>query len=127
MKIELKLFKFILLKANSTGRGEKPVREYLEEHYSEETTADEASVLKLVVKALSQVVQSGAQNIEIAVMRPSDKLVIFYYDICYCCFFTPITKIIFFHVCQIIFSLFINIFKNFFLLFFVLGNRDSNF
>ncbi|CAD5206961.1 unnamed protein product [Bursaphelenchus okinawaensis] len=57
--------------ANSTGRGEKPVREYLEEHYNDETTKDEASVLKLVVKALSQVVQSGAQNIEIAVMTPN--------------------------------------------------------
>lgn len=55
--------------ANSTGRGEKPVREYLEEHYSDETIKDESSVLKLVIKALSQVVQSGAQNIEIAVLR----------------------------------------------------------
>uniref|UniRef100_A0A0M3I1V2 Proteasome subunit alpha type n=1 Tax=Ascaris lumbricoides TaxID=6252 RepID=A0A0M3I1V2_ASCLU len=59
--------------ANSTGRGEKPVREYLEEHYSDETIIDEASVLKLVVRSLSQVVQSGAQNIEIAVMKPSDE------------------------------------------------------
>ncbi|EYC32190.1 hypothetical protein Y032_0003g1450 [Ancylostoma ceylanicum] len=58
--------------ANSTGRGEKPVREYLEEHYSDDTIKDEASTLKLVVKALSQVVQSGAQNIEIAVMKRSD-------------------------------------------------------
>ncbi|KAI6228974.1 Proteasome subunit alpha type [Aphelenchoides fujianensis] len=57
--------------ANSTGRGEKPVREYLEEHYNDETTKDEAAVLKLVIKALSQVVQSGAQNIEIAVMKAS--------------------------------------------------------
>ncbi|CAD6184476.1 unnamed protein product [Caenorhabditis auriculariae] len=55
--------------ANSTGRGEKPVREYLEEHYNDETTADEQSTLKLVVKSLSQVVQSGSQNIEIAVMK----------------------------------------------------------
>lgn len=62
-------------KANSTGRGEKPVREYLEEHYSDETIIDEASVLKLVVRSLSQVVQSGAQNIEIAVMKPSDEKV----------------------------------------------------
>lgn len=71
------------LQANSTGRGEKPVREYLEEHYNDETTADEASVLKLVVKALSQVVQSGAQNIEIAVMKLSAEPVIilfFHYD-----------------------------------------------
>ncbi|VDN27988.1 unnamed protein product [Cylicostephanus goldi] len=58
--------------ANSTGRGEKPVREYLEEHYSDDTIKDEASTLKLVVKALSQVVQSGAQNIEIAVMKTTD-------------------------------------------------------
>lgn len=57
--------------ANSTGRGEKPVREYLEEHYNDETTANESSVLKLVVKALSQVVQSGAQNIEIALIKRS--------------------------------------------------------
>ncbi|KAK6029819.1 peptidase, T1 family [Ostertagia ostertagi] len=58
--------------ANSTGRGEKPVREYLEEHYGDDTIKDEASTLKLVVKALSQVVQSGAQNIEIAVMKKTN-------------------------------------------------------
>uniref|UniRef100_A0A1I7UY67 Proteasome subunit alpha type n=1 Tax=Caenorhabditis tropicalis TaxID=1561998 RepID=A0A1I7UY67_9PELO len=55
--------------ANSTGRGEKPVREYLEEHYSEENTVDEATTLKLVVKSLAQVVPPGSQNIEIAVMK----------------------------------------------------------
>ena len=55
--------------ASSTGRGEKPIREYLEEHYTEDTIKDEASVLKLVIRSLSQVVQSGAQNIEIAVMK----------------------------------------------------------
>uniref|UniRef100_A0A0K0F492 Proteasome subunit alpha type n=2 Tax=Strongyloides TaxID=6247 RepID=A0A0K0F492_STRVS len=59
--------------ANSTGRGEKPVREYLEEHYNEENVKDEAATLKLVVNALSQVVQSGAQNIEIAVMKYDPK------------------------------------------------------
>lgn len=74
------------IQANSTGRGEKPVREYLEEHYKDETIADEAAVLKLVVKALSQVVQSGAQNIEIAVLKPVPgrvrefNLSAFYYD-----------------------------------------------
>uniref|UniRef100_A0A0N5AP40 Proteasome subunit alpha type n=1 Tax=Syphacia muris TaxID=451379 RepID=A0A0N5AP40_9BILA len=59
--------------ANATGRGEKSVREYLEEHYSENTTATEEDVLKLVVKALSNVVQSGAENIEIAVMKSGHK------------------------------------------------------
>jgi len=58
--------------ASSTGRGEKPIREYLEEHYNDETIKDEGSVLKLVIRALSQVVQSGAQNIEIAVMKAAD-------------------------------------------------------
>ena len=61
--------------ASSTGRGEKPVREYLEEHYSDETIKDEDATLKLVIKALSQVVQSGAQNIEIAVMKPNNAAV----------------------------------------------------
>lgn len=59
--------------ANSTGRGEKAVREYLEEHYNDENIKDEASVLKLVIKSLSQVVQSGAQNIEIAVLKADIK------------------------------------------------------
>ncbi|KAI1707961.1 proteasome subunit domain-containing protein [Ditylenchus destructor] len=57
--------------ASSIGRNEKQIREYLEEHYNDETTANEASVLKFVIKALSQVVQSSAANIEIAVMTAS--------------------------------------------------------
>jgi 20S proteasome subunit alpha 4 len=55
--------------ASSTGRGEKPIREYLEEHYTDNNIKDEDSVLKLVIRSLSQVVQSGAQNIEISVMK----------------------------------------------------------
>lgn len=43
---------------NSTGRGEKTVREYLEDHYDSETIKDEKSTLKLVVNALSQVPES---------------------------------------------------------------------
>uniref|UniRef100_A0A915DGU3 Proteasome subunit alpha type n=1 Tax=Ditylenchus dipsaci TaxID=166011 RepID=A0A915DGU3_9BILA len=57
--------------ASSIGRNEKQIREYLEEHYNDENTASEATVLKFVIKALSQVVQSSAQNIEIAVMTAS--------------------------------------------------------
>ncbi|CAJ0944116.1 unnamed protein product, partial [Mesorhabditis belari] len=59
--------------ANSTGRGEKAVREFLEEQYKDENIQDEQAVLKLVVKALSQVVPSGASNIEIAVMSKTEK------------------------------------------------------
>jgi 20S proteasome subunit alpha 4 len=58
--------------ASSTGRGEKPIREYLEEHYTDDNIKDEDSVLKLVIRSLSQVVQSGAQNIEISVMKNDD-------------------------------------------------------
>lgn len=50
----------------------------MEEHYSEATTDSEGNVLKLVVKALSNVVQSGAENIEIAVMKPGAKKVFFF-------------------------------------------------
>jgi len=57
------------LLAGSIGRSEKQVREYLEANYGDETTVDETAVLRLAVKALTPVVQSGAQNIEISVMR----------------------------------------------------------
>jgi 20S proteasome alpha/beta subunit len=56
------------LLAGAIGRNEKVVKEYLEKHYSDETIANEASTLKLMIKALSPVVQSGAQNMEIAVL-----------------------------------------------------------
>uniref|UniRef100_A0AC35FMC5 Proteasome subunit alpha type n=1 Tax=Panagrolaimus sp. PS1159 TaxID=55785 RepID=A0AC35FMC5_9BILA len=55
--------------ASSTGRREKPIREYLEEHYKDDNIKDEDSILKLDFRSLSQVVQSGAQNIEISVMK----------------------------------------------------------
>ncbi|CAI7738149.1 unnamed protein product [Closterium sp. NIES-53] len=52
-------------KANATGRNSKTVREYLEKNYSE-TDGDET--VKLAVKALLEVVESGGKNIEVAVM-----------------------------------------------------------
>jgi len=55
-------------KAVSTGKNAKTVREYLEKHYKDEVVSTEQQTLKLAVKSLSEVVQSGAQNIEIAVM-----------------------------------------------------------
>lgn len=58
--------------STSIGRNEQQVREYLEENYNEESTANELSLLKFVINALSQVVQTGAQNIEIAVMNKSN-------------------------------------------------------
>lgn len=62
--------------ANAIGRSSKTVREYLEKHYDEEKTADEASCVKLTVQALLEVVESGSKNIEVAVMRKGGGLTI---------------------------------------------------
>ncbi|KAL7423175.1 Proteasome subunit alpha type-4 [Cryptotrichosporon argae] len=52
-------------KACSIGRASKTVREFLEKNYIEDLERDEA--IKLAVKSLLEVVQTGAKNIEIAV------------------------------------------------------------
>jgi len=56
-------------KANTIGRSAKTVREFLEKHYTEELSNSEAECIKLTLKALLEVVQSGAKNMEVAVMR----------------------------------------------------------
>lgn len=58
--------------ANVIGHNSKTVKEYLEKHYDEEKTADEASCVKLTVQALLEVVESGSKNIQIAVLRPGE-------------------------------------------------------
>jgi len=58
-------------KANATGRNSKTVREFLEKNY-EETSGDDT--VKLAVRALLEVVESGSKNIEIAVMRKGEAL-----------------------------------------------------
>jgi 20S proteasome subunit alpha 4 len=60
-------------KANAIGRNSKAIREFLEKHYKEDAATDEGSI-KLVVKALLEVVESGAKNLEIAVMRANREL-----------------------------------------------------
>merc|ERR1712159_485337 len=59
-------------KAAATGRSMKVLREFLEKHYKDGLTSDEA--IKLAVQALMEVVESGSKNIEVAVMRYNAKL-----------------------------------------------------
>jgi 20S proteasome alpha/beta subunit len=44
------------------------VREYLEEKYKPELVTTKEATLKLAVRALTEVAQSGAANIEVAVI-----------------------------------------------------------
>lgn len=55
--------------ANATGRSSKTVREFLEKHYTNQLAESDDEVIKLTVKALMEVVQSGAKNMEVAIMR----------------------------------------------------------
>ena len=55
-------------KANAIGRSSKTVREFLERNHKDEM--DREDTIKLTVKSLREVVQTGAKNIEIAIMAP---------------------------------------------------------
>ena len=59
-------------KANAIGRSAKTVREFLERNHAEDM--DREATIKLTVKSLLEVVQTGARNIEIAVMAPGKPL-----------------------------------------------------
>merc|ERR1712179_155275 len=61
-------------KANAIGRSAKTVREFLEKHYTDEVSTNERECIKLALKALLEVVQSGAKNVELAVMRSNQQL-----------------------------------------------------
>lgn len=61
-------------KANATGRSAKTVREFLEKYYKPEDVETEDGAVKLAIKALLEVVQSGKKNLEIAVMRRNKPL-----------------------------------------------------
>lgn len=56
-------------KGNATGRSAKTVREFLEKYYKDEEVATEDGAVKLAIKALLEVAQSGQKNLEIAVME----------------------------------------------------------
>uniref|UniRef100_A0A6B2E3Y5 Proteasome subunit alpha type n=1 Tax=Phlebotomus kandelakii TaxID=1109342 RepID=A0A6B2E3Y5_9DIPT len=61
-------------KANATGRSAKTVREFLEKYYKDEEVENEAGAVKLAIKALLEVVQSGQKTLEVAVMRRNEPL-----------------------------------------------------
>jgi len=54
-------------KANAVGRNSKSLLELLEKSYKEDCSTEDA--IRLSVKALLEVVESGAKSIELAVMR----------------------------------------------------------
>ena len=55
-------------KAHAIGRSSKTVKEFLEKHYEEDLSEEET--IKLTVKSLLEVVQTGAKNIEVSVLKP---------------------------------------------------------
>ncbi|GAM36346.1 hypothetical protein TCE0_018f05367 [Talaromyces pinophilus] len=55
-------------KANAIGRSSKTVREFLERNHKDDM--DREATLQLTIKSLLEVVQTGAKNIEIAIMAP---------------------------------------------------------
>lgn len=60
--------------ANAIGRSAKVVREYLEKHYTSDLVSSDKETIKLALKALLEVVQSGSKNMEVAVMRRGQRL-----------------------------------------------------
>uniref|UniRef100_A0A7S0YRY1 Proteasome subunit alpha type n=1 Tax=Hemiselmis tepida TaxID=464990 RepID=A0A7S0YRY1_9CRYP len=65
---------FYAWKANAIGKNSKTVREYLEKNYKDEVAADDDECIKLAVKSLLEVVESGGRNIEVATMRINEPL-----------------------------------------------------
>ncbi|ETS65145.1 hypothetical protein PaG_00206 [Moesziomyces aphidis] len=59
-------------KACAIGRSAKTVREFLEKNHTDEL--DKEATIKLAIKSLLEVVQTGAKNIEIAVMDAHAKV-----------------------------------------------------
>lgn len=59
-------------KANAIGRGGKTVREYFEKSFVEQMNREDT--IKMTVRGLLEVVQTGAANIEIAVMGSDNQV-----------------------------------------------------
>jgi 20S proteasome subunit alpha 4 len=59
-------------KANAIGRSSKTVREFLERNYKDGMSREET--IKLTIKSLLEVVQTGAKNIEVAILEKGKQL-----------------------------------------------------
>ena len=59
-------------KANAIGRSSKTVREFLERNHKD--AMPRADTIELAIKSLLEVVQTGAKNIEIAIMAPGKEM-----------------------------------------------------
>lgn len=55
----------IHFQASSIGRCDKSVREFLEEKYTPALVATENGAVKLAIKALLEVIQSGQKNLQV--------------------------------------------------------------
>ena len=60
-------------KANAIGRSSKTVREFLERNHKPDL--DRTGTIELAIKSLLEVVQTGAKNIEIAILTPGNSVV----------------------------------------------------
>merc|ERR1712046_481676 len=54
-------------KANATGRNDKNMKEFLEKNYPEDALSQEDAI-KLTLKTLGEVIESGSKNVDIAVI-----------------------------------------------------------
>jgi 20S proteasome subunit alpha 4 len=63
---------FSAWKANTCGRNSKTVREFLEKHYVDNMSEQDS--IKLAVKSLLEVVESGSKNVEIALVKWKEPL-----------------------------------------------------
>ncbi|CCH63192.1 hypothetical protein TBLA_0J01980 [Henningerozyma blattae CBS 6284] len=62
--------------AQTIGRNSKTVREFLEKNYDRDeppSTAEEC--IKLTIKSLLEVVQTGAKNIEVTLVKPNNEII----------------------------------------------------
>ncbi|KAL0485773.1 proteasome subunit alpha-7 [Acrasis kona] len=63
---------FSAWKSNTCGRNSKTVREFLEKHFVDDM--NERDSVKLAVKSLLEVVESGSKNVEIALVKLKEPL-----------------------------------------------------